>query len=1309
MKRFLRHFGIAWTTANLPRLAVCLLVGICSLLTSPAVRAQTAGQVDPSFGASLGLAGHVSKVLVQADSKILVAGSFAAGAVRLNSNGTTDASFHPAVTSLLAVQPDGKILCGVHNGVARLNADGSLDPTFNAGAAPAAGSVNVSALAIQPDGKIIAQGNFTMINGVARNHIARFSTDGSVDSTFNPDAGISYNNYVNGSALAMQSDGKILVGGSFVLGGGTTSAPVIRLYPDGSLDTTFNVGYPQAGQYPPEINALVVQPDGRILVGGSFFGFYAGISNVGTPTNPIYVDTYAGGANLARLNSDGSADNPFSSSSISGYKSYGPVRQIALLPSGKIVVCGYFYSPHNDIAGFNADGSVDSSFDPGTGVYDASGGYSTPGIITMAPQPDGKVIVGGTFSNFNGVGCASIARISPTGSMDTTFLADAAPGPNNTVHTTALQTDGKVILGGAFGAFSGATCPGVARTNADGTLDTSFVPGAVTAALGTGSIATVAVQTDGKIIVAGVLYVPDADNSGTAQSHMIRLNADGSIDNTFQNVEGFLGSVQNVFLQSDGRMVVTGTFVGLQAAGGSTGGGNTSQQGIARVNADGSIDTSFAPAITLLAVQPDGRIIANGSNGVVRLLTSGATDPTFTPGSGVSSGGSVSSAAVQPDGRIIVTGSFTTYNGVARNCIARLTTNGALDPSFDPAVGPGGSSSPAISAANVMATGQIMVSGAFTTFDGLARLYTARLNSDGSLDPAYNPQYNVSVATVQPDGKVVTPGSITSAGSIRNYVYRLNSDGTLDPGFNPGVGAPSVDAVVLQPDGNVVVGGTFTAIGGVPANALARLRTDGSNDPTFTAPFIPGVSVQSIQRQPTDGGLVVAALVNASGAYTSALSPDSTRRANTEGKPIGGPQTQSPVKNPIKRCLALNGLFDATFNASAGTDGVTQSLALQSNGQIIVGGSFASLNTVARTNLGRLNADGSLDANFNASTNQTVDATCVQSDDKILLGGIFTQVNGTPCPPGIVRLNANGTLDTTFSAGTGANGAVNALKVQADGKIVLGGTFTNVRGVTRFCIARLNADGSLDTGFAPAAISQTGGGATVNSIQQEPGGKLIIAGLFDTVGGGTRHQTARLNTDGSLDTNFNDSGTDKVVRAAALQPDGKTLLGGDFTQVGNLSRSAAARLFGDNADLQAWRLANFGTPYGDNNAANGAMPFGDGVPNLLKYALNLNATTADVTPMTATGTKGLPLVGRTSDGRLSLTFVRRQTATSPGITYNVEFANALTPANGFAVNPAATTSVPVAIDSVWERVTVTDSAASSPQPSRFVHLRVTSP
>ncbi len=156
----------------------------------------------------------------------------------------------------------------------------------------------------------------------------------------------------------------------------------------------------------------------------------------------------------------------------------------------------------------------------------------------------------------------------------------------------------------------------------------------------------------------------------------------------------------------------------------------------------------------------------------------------------------------------------------------------------------------------------------------------------------------------------------------------------------------------------------------------------------------------------------------------------------------------------------------------------------------------------------------------------------------------------------IARLNADGTLDTGFDPN--ANGDVYSVAVQADGKILLGGDFTTVGGTARNYIARLNADGTLDTGFNPNANS------VVYSVAVQADGKILLGGDFTTVGGTARNYIARLNADGTLDPGFNPNANDYVY-SVAVQADGKILLGGGFTTVGGTARNHIARLLNEPA------------------------------------------------------------------------------------------------------------------------------------------------
>ena len=237
-------------------------------------------------------------------------------------------------------------------------------------------------------------------------------------------------------------------------------------------------------------------------------------------------------------------------------------------------------------------------------------------------------------------------------------------------------------------------------------------------------------------------------------------------------------------------------------------------------------------------------------------------------------------------------------------------------------------------------------------------------------------------------------------------------------------------------------------------------------------------------------------------------------------------------------------------------NGQVQAIAVQSDGKIIIGGSFTQVGGVFRNRIARLNPDGSLDSGFNPNANGTVLAIAIHTDGKIYIAGDCTTVGGITRNR-IARLNANGTVDTSFNPGTGLNNQVNALAVNTDGSVIVGGTFTTANGTTRNRIAKFSTTGKLET-FNPNSNS------TVNAIAVQPDGKIIIGGSFTQVGGVFRNRIARLLASGGVDSVFNPNANGEV-RSLALRDDGWIYIGGTFTAVDGYSRERLARIseFGD--------------------------------------------------------------------------------------------------------------------------------------------------
>jgi uncharacterized delta-60 repeat protein len=200
-------------------------------------------------------------------------------------------------------------------------------------------------------------------------------------------------------------------------------------------------------------------------------------------------------------------------------------------------------------------------------------------------------------------------------------------------------------------------------------------------------------------------------------------------------------------------------------------------------------------------------------------------------------------------------------------------------------------------------------------------------------------------------------------------------------------------------------------------------------------------------------------------------------------------------------------------------------------------------------------APGDVDLTFEAEPNDQVRTVAVQSDGKVLIGGRFTQVSGIPRNL-IARLHPNGSLDTSFNPRI-VGYWVHSIAVQPDGKLILGGTFTRIDGISRNHIARVQADGSLDPTFDPGTGVEN---SDVEAVVLQPDGKVLVSGDFTGVNGIRRCAIARLNSDGSVDRSFDTgTGAGDNVRCMKLLPDGRVLIGGEFTTDNDIPRKLIAR------------------------------------------------------------------------------------------------------------------------------------------------------
>lgn len=707
------------------------------------------------------------------------------------------------------------------------------------------------------------------------------------------------------------------------------------------------------------------------------------------------------------------------------------------------------------------------------------------------------------------------------------------PNANGLIRVVVVQPDGKILIGGDFTTLSpngGAAVP----RNRIARLNPDGTLDATFNPNANSPVYAIAVQTDGKILAGGV-FTTLAPNGGAAvaRNRIARLNANGTLDTDFDPNAN--NAVLSIAVQADGEILAGGDFTSI---------GAVTRNRMARLDATTGAADSFNPnvnsSVWSLVVRADGKILVGGSftdiggqvrNSIARLNPDATLDTDFNP----NANGSVRALAVQADGRILAGGQFTSIGGTNRNRIARLDAGTGAADSFDP------NASSDVRAIAVQPDGKIVAGGFFFTIGGQSRSQIARLNPDGTAD-LFNPTASspVHAVAVQADGKILAGGQfLTIGGETRNRIVRLESDGQLDQTLNNlsinGIGpAYGVHATAVQQDGKILIGGWFTTVLGVSRKYIARLNRDGTLDTTFNPNANYAVYAIAVQA---DGNILV-------GGYFSS---------------IGG-----QLRNYIARLDATTGLADS-FNPNA--NNAVLAIA-EADGKILVGGDFKTIGGQARTNIARLDATFGLADSFNPDANDRVFSIAVQADGKILAGGVFTSIGGQTRNR-LARLDATNGLADSFNPNANTN--VYTIAVQADGKILAGGEFNGTNsiggltGETRNYIARMNPDGTLDLAFNPNAF-----GYFVSSIAVQADGKILVGGSFgvtNSIGGQPRYYIARLEAATGTADSFNPNSFG-VVYSIAVQADGKVLAGGDFTSLGGQTRKWFARLSNDTGALQ---------------------------------------------------------------------------------------------------------------------------------------------
>jgi uncharacterized delta-60 repeat protein len=704
---------------------------------------------------------------------------------------------------------------------------------------------------------------------------------------------------------------------------------LVRTNANGQLDATFGIPNNLSSRI---FTTLALQPDGKILAGGRVeFNFSAGL----TPNN------------LHRYNPDGTYDNSFTQGT---HDNDGTIKKILVLPNGNILVAGSFTSFNGVTTGrlvrLLPNGTVDATYAIGTGANST--------IESMLLLPDGKIMIVGAFTSFNGIAVNRMARLNTDGSIDALFTGSA----NNTVFSIAAMPGNDLLVTGNFTSISSQGRNRVAVLSQVGNVQSTFGDGLT---LANGIVYSALPLQDGSIMVAGQFTT---FNNVARNSH-VRVNASGNIvaGYTAEPNGTISGTITGLTLQEGDKIILNGTFQFLQ---------RVNYGGITRINTSGFIDPTFNPNggagsflnryVASMQRMADGRIMIGGFfskyNGIpcfniMRLLPDGLPDLTFEPGD-EGPVGSIRTLAVQPDNKTIIAGGFSRVDGVTVPGFARLLENGRLDPSFTPQV-MNAFASTDVRVIQLLSDGKMYIGGDFQKIGSNTNLkYIARLMPDGLPDPGFTPPVfsgafgRVNAISIMDDGKVLVGGSnlILPGETDGRALLRLNADGSNDASFNggnPGFASnenPTVFGLLKTSNNQLIIWGNFFNYNAQGRRYLVRLNVDGTLVTPNPYASLPAnfIIPDQVIEQP-NGKLLVTGTIN---YFVGNIGYSGLLRLNSNGSIDNNFRVGTGFR-------ALNGAgFDALF-ANMVDD------AILVENKLLVCGGFTDFNGVARNRVARIN------------------------------------------------------------------------------------------------------------------------------------------------------------------------------------------------------------------------------------------------------------------------------------------------------------------------------------------------------------------
>lgn len=687
------------------------------------------------------------------------------------------------------------------------------------------------------------------------------------------------------------------------------------------------------------------------------------------------------------------------------------ISKILIKNDGKFAII-HVDGDNYSVTKFNANGTIDATFTTPTFLnFSLNNNSSNTRITDGIYQDDGKIILTGEFRKVNNIDCYNIVRLNNNGSFDTSFSNANlfVTDYYDVTNTITRQPDGKYLVGGEFKGIGNSNVR-IARLNADGTRDITF-----------------------------------------------NVYSTFNFDSTDFMSNGFDSEVDHIVLQSDGKILVAGTYFRTNGA--------ISTRGITRLNTNGTRDLSFNYTTIIqdginpnkICLQPDGKIVFYLNNAVQRISSLGVIDPSFSYLGYPDNFNTVGSSGEYTDveniymqgNKIIVNSHYLEPSGKSRYGMFRLNNDASLDVTFNPQSGTNmisasstSSSGSTTSISRVLNNSKILLLGKFSAYNDSPANSICRITPDGLLDPSFtidpqvklnfNPNFtiltkNYPIIREQTDGKIIISSKSWAFLSVDNVpvkIIRLNQDGSLDTTFNFNETIAEFNDFDLQSDNKIIGVGQGQMFQQGNQFKAIRLNIDGSLDSSFSSPLYN----KAIQKVILQNDEKIYLIYKTSDALTTA------QRLNS------------------------NGTLDPSFS----TNLLINNIKIQEDQKLIISYKFNQ-----RVYLGRINNNGTVDTSFTtnfgpaeSSNNIGYEDIFVNSQGQIIIRPyVFynNHFNFVPISNSFYVLNQNGVLQSTFGS---LDILEDGLQQQDCDKIIITGTFDKIDNINKSNIIRYNISGN---------------------------------------------------------------------------------------------------------------------------------------------------------------------------------------------------------------------------------------------------------